>query len=243
MNLKEGLLALGTVAVAGLVIAGQTIGWEKVLGPIASRPKIESSSRNRPFTKTFLAEEKIRFKLNTVDTDRVYWLFDESDPFVRGSVEVEHSFRFDEKTPEGIERVRRVDAFYKEGDTYGHASARVQVTNVRVASASIESQGLKLAVATDLKGKWKFSSISLVKYDGGMFSGMSKERPSLATTGNEISAVWDFRQIAAAFTYDSAEEAKNRLGHDNTAWVSIAYEPVGGGQPLTLVKPIQNQAP
>ena len=75
MSLKGALIAVASVVVGGIVIAGQTIGWDKFLSPIFSRPKISSLSRARPSAKTFFAGERIWLRLTGVETNRVYWLF------------------------------------------------------------------------------------------------------------------------------------------------------------------------
>ena len=171
----------------------------------------------------------------------IYQLFDESDQFRRGDIEFEHSFSFDPQITEGIERLRRVDVFYKRGDNYGHVFAHIPVNNLKtVASVTVEADGLKIAASSEvLQGAWKLASVKLVKYDRGTFKDLTGQPVSLTTSGKEASATWDFHQLAAAFGYGSADEAKKWLPHDKSAWISVAYEPVGGGEPLSVVKPIQ----
>jgi hypothetical protein len=58
-KLREGLLAIAVVIVGGIVIAGQSVGWEKLFPALFQRPRIEFSSASRPSADLFFAGEKL----------------------------------------------------------------------------------------------------------------------------------------------------------------------------------------
>ncbi len=250
IGLREGIITIAGVLVAGIIIAGQTIGWEKFLAPMLQQPRIEISSTVRPSTKTFFASEKMWLKLANVETDRVYWLFDEDDSLIRGGVQIQHGFDFDPKTPTGTETYRRVDAFYKDGDQYRTSTSKIAVSNLQVkAEILIKSEMLNILADSYIKGaheKWKISSASLAKYNDGNFEDTRATPISLVTTGYESKVTWDLNQAVAAYGYKSKEDFYNVIIKDNRddriLWVTITYSSKSG-KPLTIVKPIKGISP
>lgn len=242
MKPKQIFITLLTVAAGGIVIAGQTMGWEKFLAPLLSQPKIEFVSTQAPFKKTFYAEEIIRLKLVGIETDRVYWLFDETGPIINGIIEVEHSFPFVQKEPKGVEQFRRVDAFYKDRDSYGHASAFIPVSNLQMNfSVSVDSEGIKSSAISGIVGQWKLSNLSLASYEDGKFTQLNKQPTNLSASKKETAAMWDFSGVADAFGYRSVEEAKGRVAFENNIWVFAEYESIKGNASFRISRPVPNK--
>lgn len=241
MDIKRGLMAAGAVVIAGIVIAGQTLGWRSFL-PTFSSARINVSPTSRPPSEAFFADEKFWLTLSQAETDHVYWVFDESTNVISGGIQLQHAFPFDEKTPIGTEAKRRIDAFYKVGDDYRHVATRITVRNMQIkATASFGVSGLTFTLPTKLPGDWTLGTVRLARLSGGQFRNIAIEPESATATAADARVVWDGEKIASEFGYTSSEEAGMKLVANRMAWVSAEYKGPIAGETLTVVKPLGAQ--
>ena len=243
MDIKKGLMAAGAVVVAGIVIAGQTLGWRSFL-PVFSSAQISISPTSRPPAEAFFADEKLWVTLSKAETDHVYWVFDEGTNVILGGIQLQYTFPFDAKAPIGKEAKRRIDAFYKVGDDYRHVATRVIVRNMQIkATASFGTFGLAFTLPTELPGDWKLGTVRLARLSQGQFHNLAIEPDSSTATATNARTVWDGAKVASEFGYASSEEAGLRLTANRTAWISAEYKGQNTGETLTVVKPIGGDKP
>jgi hypothetical protein len=238
MNIKNGLMALGAVVVGGIIVAGQTLGWSSFL-PTFSSAQISIIPASRPPSEAFFADEKVWVTLSQTETDRVYWVFDESTNVISSGIQLQYTFPFDASAPIGGESRRRIDAFYKVGDDYRHAVKRVSVRNIQIkVNASFGAMGLAYTLPTELLGDWKLGTVRLVRLSQGQFHNLAIQPKSSTATSTVARIVWDGAEIASEFGYTSSEEAGMKLVANRTAWVSAEYKGQKTGETLTVVKPL-----
>lgn len=237
-NIKNAAMIIGAILVAAVIIAGETLGWRTFL-PSFSSPSINIAPTSRPPSEAFFADEKLWVTLSDAETDRVYWVFDESDDVIAGSIQLQYTFPFNSKLPHGTTSKRRVDAFYKIGDDYKHVATRVPVRNIKIVSdSSFGPQGLIFMLPAELLGEWKLGKVRLLRLSKGEFKDLHIEaETSIATSGN-TRIVWNSKQVASNFGYASSEEAGLKLMSDRTAWVSAEYKGQNAEETLTVIKPI-----
>ncbi len=241
MDMKTTLAGAGAVLVAGIIIAGQTLGWRSFL-PAFSSAQIDIAPTSRAPSDAFFTDEKIWVTLAKADTDHVYWVFDESADVVSGGIQLQHSFSFDGNIPIGAETKRRIDAFYKDGDAYRHVTTRITVRNLQIkASASFGPAGLEFTLPTELPGNWKLDTVQLTRLSEGQYHDLGITPDSSSATGTEARIVWDGAAVASQFGYASFEEAGLKLVADKTAWISAEYKEQNDGATLTVVKALINQ--
>ena len=169
----------------------------------------------------------------------MYWIFDESEKVIAGGVQIQHAFQFDEQKPAWTDQYRRVDAFFKNGDRYSTASTRIRTSNLKLqAAVDIKDEKLEILTNSDIQGKWKLAEISLAKYVDGKFEEKTVLPATLQSAGTVVQAIVSLANIASIFGYKSEDDVKTRLSKDSNAWISTEYEPVGGGERLTILKQI-----
>ncbi len=97
MDIKKAAIAVGAMVVAGVIIAGETLGWRTFL-PSFSSAQISVSPTSRPPSNAFFADEKLWVTLSKADTDHVYWVFNESTTVISGDVPPENWTIFNESS-------------------------------------------------------------------------------------------------------------------------------------------------
>src|SRR5713101_4386050 len=152
--MKKALITIASVIVAGIVIAGETLGWSELLKSVL-HPFIGAKIVTLPVTRAsateFFAGEKVWFVLKDIQAQRVYWLFDESDKIAAIGAQVQYAFPFDGNAADGAVAYHRVDAFFKDGDHYRTASASVPILNTHLQpSVALQDSGLKVAAQNTL---------------------------------------------------------------------------------------------
>lgn len=238
MDIKKSLMTVGAVVVAGIIIAGQTLGWHSFL-PAFSAAQISISPSSRPPSDTFFADEKLWVTLSQAETDHVYWIFDENTNVISGGIQLQHTFPFDENAPIGKEAKRRIDAFYKVGDDYQHIATRVTVRNLQIkTTASFDPTGLAYTLPTTLPGDWKLGTVQLTRLSEGQYHNIAIAPESSSATATDARVVWNASKVASEFGYISSEEAGLKLVGNRTAWVSAEYKAQNKGGTLTVVKPL-----
>lgn len=164
-------------------------------------------------------------------------MFDESTDVISGSVQLQHAFPFDEKTPIGTEAKRRIDVFYKVGDDYRHVAKRITVRNMQIkTTAAFDDSGLSFTLPTKLPGEWTLGTVRLARLSGGQFRNIAIEPESSMATAANARLVWNAAKVASEFGYASSEEAGMKLVANRTAWVSAEYKGPVSGETLTVVK-------
>lgn len=239
--IKKGAMSLGAVVVAGVIIAGQVVGWRNFL-PSFSSAVISVAPSSRPGSESFFADEKLWVTLSDAETDRVYWVFDESSSVIAGDIQLQYTFPFDASTPLGTESRRRIDAFYKDGDDYRHVATRVSVRNIQItADSSFGPQGLTLTLPSELPGNWKLGAVQLTRLTQGQFRDVGIQ-PTTSVAGNQDTRmVFDSKTVATQFGYPSSADAELKLMSDRTAWVTAEYKGPSPADTLTVVKPLGGQ--
>ena len=130
---------------------------------------IEKRSLTRGVVEVFMAGEKIRFALQDVESETVFWLFDEKELY-SGGIEYEHAFAFDKNEPDGLEKVHRIDSFFKYNDSYQTTSTMVRVQNSRlVACVEIQGENISVVANKGLSDRWVLQKGWLSKSEGGVF--------------------------------------------------------------------------
>lgn len=241
MDWKKGVAGAGAVLVAGILIAGQTLGWRTFL-PSFSSAQISISPTSRPLSEAFFADEKLWVTLGGVETDRVYWVFDESDRVVAGGIQLQYTFPFNATAPVGGESKRRIDAFYKVGDEYKHTVKRVSVRNIQIrADSSFGPQGLAVTLPKEIPGEWKLDRVRLARLSKGGFKNAAIEPETSTASDTDARIVWNGAQVASEFGYRSSEEAGSKLISDGRVWISAEYKGNEMAETLTVVKPISTE--
>lgn len=243
MNFKNFSASAAAAIVAGVVIAGQTLGWRTFISSSwFARISVSPASRT-PDAKDFFADEKLWVTLSEKETDHVYWVFDESSNVILGGVQLQYAFPFDPQKPIGVESSRRIDAFYKSGDGYRDVSTYVRVLNTQIrANATVGPNGLALSLQKELPGNWKLDTIDLAKLRDGKFQNLKIEPASSASTSAATEVMWNDASIASGFGYPTSKEAGAKLLLDTTAWVSAEYKGDKPGERLTVVKRLAPEA-
>jgi hypothetical protein len=224
----------------------ETVNKVIAMIPWVSRAKIDYRPTQRPFNEAGEADDAVfaneivllQLKVKGVKPDRVVWLFDEAEPVVHVVGDVEHAFPYVPKESNG-KQFRRVDAFYKDGDDYGHVYTRIPVNNIKLAfNVSVDSAGIKSSANSDLVGQWKLSSFNLTTYDDGKYKWINQLPSGSSATGKETNVKWDFTGIANAFGDRSVEEVKGHIASDKKIWVTAKYESIDGKGSIVVSKPV-----
>ncbi len=135
-RLKEGLIAVAAVLVAGIAIWLTAGGGTDIVLTWFRPVRIETVSATRQHAQVFMAAEKIRFSLKDVHSERVFWVVDEREVFP-GGVEFEYVFTLDSNQPLGITRDHRVDSFFKSGAAYRTAETTIRTQNVNLDASKV----------------------------------------------------------------------------------------------------------
>ncbi len=245
MSTRSVVYTILSVIVAGIVIAGTIVGWPTIISSVTSlfpSPSIESSAAGRFSSEPFFADEKIWLRLKGAKVERVYWLFDENDKIEPSGVDVQHAFAFDDKVPQGATKIHRVDAFFRVGDKYKSASARITTSNQRldiVAAAMMDA--VKIMAAETLHGKWSLRSVSLAKYNHGKFETTGVVPTSFQSTGSTKEALFTYSDIASALNFKSTDQAKEHLSEQGDIWASVEYILPDGKTPVTILKKLTKE--
>jgi hypothetical protein len=225
---------IGSITAGGLVLVAAGAYWvdlhkEKILDWVAG-VQIEVSSTNRPSVSSFIAGEEIRFSLKGVESDKVFWVFDEDEKNVvetRGP-EIRYTFQFDPKGRKNVEWDRRVDAFFKKDGVYRPAWKLVRVINTSLSTGvHLGSSGLRLTVAQPLQGDWKLTGARLATFENAAV----QDKLDLAQApGGRAGEEWTFTSLTSAFT--------KALGGAKNTWLSLDFISPAGNQTLRLMKPL-----
>ena len=234
--LREHVTKLAAFAVAVLVVvAGLTINLTTIKNWVIGTPIVVSSMTRGQVTE-YLAGEVLRFSLGSVQTPRVVWLFDERQPLV-GGVEAQFAFPFDEAVQAEEARDRRVDAFFKSGDSYKTATTLVRMRNIRYsATASLKESQIVLTVPNEFATGWFLKSGSLASFGDGKFIA-HQPLPSkmVGGTGQFIAGP---EETGVAFACEDPASC-DAIIRDNRAWASFVFVNKGTGGTLTIAKQLQ----
>ncbi len=228
------------VIVGGVIIAGATLGWDKLVGSITSllpSVKIESSAVGRNSRGPFYAGEKIWLKLAGAEADRVYWAFDEGDQLISSGVQIQHAFPFKSKSDKGSEEYHRVDAFYRAGDRYKWVSTKVQTMNQKLAAVATEENSLNITAPEKIDSQWSLAAVSLTKFANGMFTKTADVPVAWESSGPEKHFAINYSDIATALGFKSAEDAKMYVSENPNLWISTSYRhPPGSAEEVAILQ-------
>jgi len=239
--LKKKLAKLAAFCVAVLlIILGLTIDFDTIKHWVSGNEIIVSSAR-RATAKEFLAGEKLRLCLKDVQSERVFWVFEESD-VVCGDIEIEHAFPFAEGTPLAQARDRRVDAFFKSGDKYKVATKLVRTRNVKY-NTKITFKESQLSVTAEkvLASEWGLSAVSIAKYSNGKFASGDMIPVSLTKDGKIGMAVLGSDAVAKALGLTDTKDLKAKIALGKNAWVSYELLDTKGNNKITIVEPLDKR--
>ena len=213
--------ALGAGAAAALIAGGAWL-YHYAIVPI------DVTSARGPDVRNFIAGEELRFSLKGVQSERVFWVFDEDQKSVvetRGP-EIKYTFQFESNKKEPVWN-RRVDAFFKSGGSYRSAYKLVSVSNTSIpATVRVDPSGLKVTVPTGgPTGDWTLASAKLGTFENAKVEDkMNLTRASTGPRGDE----WKLPE--------SASIAKPLADTKNT-WLSLDYVLPQSGRLVRIMKP------
>jgi len=227
-TLKEHIGKLLAAAVAVILIAGATWLYHQVVIPI------QVSSITRPAVTDFVAGEELRFSLTGVESQNVFWIFDE-DPahFVQTKgPEVHYTFQFDPKGQKDALWDRRVDAFFKTGGRYSTATKLVRVTNTQFKAAiQVKPSSFELTVPSAVMGNWYVSSAKLGTFeDAAVRNKLDFTLLPGTAQGHGEGVVYQL-QGKEDFLTKALEDRSN-------TWVTLDYKSREGNQSLRLIEPM-----
>jgi len=234
--LSKELKRLAAFIVAVIVIIlGLTVNLDTIKD-LASGTQIVVASRTRGEAREYLAGEVLRLSLKNVSSSKVFWAFDEGQP-VPGSVEAQYAFPFDARVPLGQARDRRVDAFFKRGDSYRTTNTLVRTRNIKyAASVGVNESRIALKAPSAFGTDWSLTGASLALFSGGKFT---KQRPLVsqpATTGGEFIA--SRKDAIEAFGYADEVSLPSALKADERAWTWYNFKNRTTGAVLTIAQPV-----
>jgi len=168
--LRDRLLKLAAFLVAvALVVLSLTVNLDTIKSWVSGTSIIVSST-TRGQVAEYLTGEVLRLSLGGVRTPRVVWLFDDDRPVV-GAVEAQYAFPFEQHVPAGQARDRRIDAFFKSGNSYKTATTLVRMRNINYkAMASFEKFQIVLTAPTEFASDWFLKNVSLATFGQGRFT-------------------------------------------------------------------------
>jgi len=211
--------ALGAGAAAAL-IAGGTWLYHYAIVPI------DVTSGRGPEVQDFIAGEELRFSLKGVQSERVFWVFDEDQSSVvetRGP-EIKYTFQFESNRKEPVWN-RRVDAFFKSGGSYRSAYKLVSVANTSIpATVRVDPSGLKVTLpAGGPTGDWKLASAKLGTFENAKVEDkVNLTRMSTGPGGDE----WKLPASVPA----------KPLSNTKDTWLSLDYVLPQSGRLLRIMK-------
>jgi hypothetical protein len=242
--LKNPLVRLIIIIVAGITLG--VIVWlkefeglnqiKKLLHP----PFIKAISPMRPNVETFITGEKIRLYLTNIQSEKVFWLFEEKS-VLPGSVEIEYSFPYDRSQADGLVRDYRVDAFFKHGAQYRVASTIVRTQNIRYsASIDVEQSDVRLTVRNTLGDRWMLSKASLSKYEDGAFKpGFDIPVEAVESVARTTSFVIDRKTFTKVLAYPEHIDLRTQLATKKDAWVTYEFVDQARKEKLEIVQPLR----
>ena len=238
-NLKDNLGRLLAFAVAVILII---LYWAVDINSIKRWVKgveIEVVSPQRGTANEFLTNEKLRFVLKDIQTPKVVWVFDESVVEL-GDVEIEYAFPFNKSLPEGQARDRRIDAFYKSGDSYGSAFAFVRTRNVAYsAKADNEGDMIALKAQPTVDKVWSLDNVSVEKYAAGTFTDKVDVPFTEMKAGLKVFGI--NQGVAEQFLGDQGSEKndwKTAFHSSPNVWATYEFSNQKTNEKLTLSSPI-----
>jgi hypothetical protein len=213
---------LGAAVVAGLVAAGTWL-YHYFAVPI------EVSCPRGQDVRDFIAGEELRFALKGVESERVFWVFDEDQKSVVETMgpEIKYTFQFDPKKKEPVWN-RRVDAFFKSGGAYRSSYKLVSVANTAIsANIQVTASGVQLTVPPGgPTGTWKLDSAKLGVFENAAVADkMELAHTATGPTGEVWKAPSLLSEVASG---DSSKKT----------WLSLTYALPENGQKVRIVKAI-----
>lgn len=242
LELKENLGKLAAFLVAiVIIILYLTIDFEWLRAKFTGK-EISVISTQRPSAKEFLAGEKLQFSLENIQTPKVIWLFDETIPVI-GGVEIQFAFPYRDSLPKGQARDRRVDAFYKAGDTYKSTSALIRTRNVRyVADTNVTDKGIRLVAGQSFNDEWSLNDVYVSHYFAGNY--VNPVNVPLASSMSGFK-VYDIDQDVAQKVFGGKRmvganwQTEMLSGRD--IWVSYDFSNTKTGEKLTITNPVSER--
>lgn len=234
--MRKHLTKLATFGVAVLVLlAYHTIDFNTIRNWVAGTPIIVSST-TRGQAAEYLAGELLRLSLGSVRTPRVVWLFDDEHVVV-GAVEAQYAFPFEETAPSGQARDRRIDAFFKSGDSYKTATTLVRMRNIKYsATANVEQSQMVLTAPAEFATGWFLKSASLASFGDGRFT--AHEPLPSKMVGDVAQFIATPSDTRVAFGCDDPGSC-NAIIRDNRAWASFLFVNKTTGTTLTVAKQLE----
>jgi hypothetical protein len=168
---------VATVIVAGVTLAAAVWlvhgGYEAIVERFGRNATIHVWSIKRPDSRDLFAGERLRVDLVNVPSSRVFWLFDETE--VRtGGVAIEYVFA--NRKGGAVPEQHRIDAFYRDGNSYKSASLfplRIEPLDLSV-RFQLDSGRLAILlrdslVSTPRRNSWNLAGVGLREYRANRF--------------------------------------------------------------------------
>ena len=225
-KLKESLLVVVVLILAVIAVIGTALFNVDSIRRWAAGNRILVTSATRGSVDEVFTGEVLRLTLDGVTSTRVFWVFDEEEP-LRGHVEAQYAFQFEPKAPAGQARDRRIDAFFRDGDSYETATVIVRTRNTNYsATAEIDSSNrVVVNAAQTFNGNWLLTSASLMRFANGSFSDDVQLDPSALHA----------EQGVVRLTGNVSRKPQ-RLASE--AWASYEFKDKTTGQTLVIAKPV-----
>lgn len=237
-SLLQLLRLIAVIFIGGILFwLFQLDGIEVVRGWL-KRPTIEAKPTTRRETDTFLADEKVRFFLKHVQSEKVFWMFDENHVYP-GNVEIEYAFSFDENAGSGITCDHRVDVFFKRGTSYRTVSGFVRVQNIKY-NVKLDVQHLEVSLSSDkiLDDRWMVRGASLSKFEDGNFKSIFDLTFEKTKVGGIVTAAVNRETFIDLFSYPEDVDLIAQLAIRRDAWVTYEFIRLDGTESLVLAEPL-----
>jgi len=234
--MKKTLVLVGVALVAGALFWIFQLGGYRIIQEYFEKQPTIQAATTRTIGGPFLAGEKIRFSLQNVQSDKIFWFFDEKD-WLPGDLEIEYTFGYDESQPFGIKKSHRVDVFFRYGKEYQTTLKNVVTENIKHAfSLDYGATGITVDADSTVGGDWVLHRVSLNKYEGGVFAQklVFDIEPGSAKAKEHIG--WT---MLSAKLGRSVENIKTEIKEKTVGWLAYDFvNPEKMGEKLVILHPL-----
>ena len=144
------------------------INW---IGNQFSTPTIDFRHFKLLYKDIIFSGERLRFTLVGAKCENIIWLFDENENnFIKGNIEVDYAFAYDQNQAPGISTTHRIDAFCRNGESYKPIMKRVTVFNRMVAGELNERENKLQVIVKPAIKNFRPKKIEITKNTSGKFS-------------------------------------------------------------------------
>jgi len=241
--MKKNLTIGASVLVAGILLWLFQLGGIDYIRTLFPTITIEARSTTREAVETFLTGEKVRFFLQGVRSEKVFWILNEEEVYP-GGVQLEYVFPFDEADPLGVTRDHRIDVFFKHDKDYQAVSTMVRTQNIKY-QVCVETHDWTMSIlaSRSLGDHWVFDNGWLSQSENGIFQrkvGLTFEpvADTAEVVGTTVTAeAWS--QVLTRPEYLAWSEGLP-AGRRPNVWLTYEFVDLDGDQRLEIAKSLSD---